>query len=194
MSKIIRKIHSLWGLFSRTVHRFFVEPFLKSAFGSCGKNVRVGKRCRISGIQNLYVGDKVALGADTRMMCTRAKIIMNDHIMFGPHVTVITGSHRTDLMGKYMIDVTDSEKLPENDRDVIIESDVWVGANCTILQGVTIGRGSVIAAGAVVTKDVPPYAIVGGVPAKVIKYRFTEEQIAEHEKLLYAACADEINT
>lgn len=60
---------------------------------------------------------------------------------------------------------------------VKIGSDVWVGAQATILSGVTIGDGAVIAAGAVVTKDVPPYAIVGGVPAKLIKYRFRQEVI-----------------
>lgn len=59
----------------------------------------------------------------------------------------------------------------------IIGNDVWIGANAIILQGVTIGDGAIIAAGAVVTKDVPPYAIVGGVPAKVIKYRFSDEVI-----------------
>lgn len=185
MSTIIRKIYRLWGIFTRVCHRLFVQPFLRSMFGSCGKNVIIGKRSHISGIQNLHVGNKVVLGTDARILCTRAKLIMKDHVMVGPHVTFITGSHRTDLIGKYMIDVTDAEKLPENDQDVVIESDVWIGANCTILQGVTIGRGAVIAAGAVVTKDVPPYAVVGGVPAKVIKYRFTEEEIVEHEKLLY---------
>jgi len=67
----------------------------------------------------------------------------------------------------------------------IIGNDVWIGANAIILQGVTIGDGAVIAAGAVVTKDVPPYAIVGGVPAKVIKYRFSDDVIL---KLLEIRC------
>ena len=67
---------------------------------------------------------------------------------------------------------------------VFIESDVWAGTNVTILKGVTIGRGSIIASGAVVTKSVPPYSIVGGVPAKVLKKRFDEETIEKHEKLL----------
>lgn len=67
---------------------------------------------------------------------------------------------------------------------MVIESDVWIGCNVTILKGVTIGRGSVIAAGAVVAKSCPPYSIVGGVPAKVIKERFTEEEIRKHEDIL----------
>lgn len=85
--------------------------------------------------------------------------------------------------------------------DIVIDDDVWIGYRSTILSGVHIGQGAVVAAGAVVTKDVPPYAIVGGVPAKVIKYRFspeiieelmlvdfsrlTEQDVAAHTKELY---------
>ena len=61
---------------------------------------------------------------------------------------------------------------------------MWVGCNAVILKGVRVGRGAVVGAGAVVTKDVPPYAIVGGNPGKVIRFRFTEEQIQEHERIL----------
>ena len=104
--------------------------------------------------------------------------------MFGPHVTMITGGHRTDVIGRYMIDITDKEKRPEDDRDIVIESDVWVGANATILRGVTVGQGSVIAAGAVVTRDVPPYSIVGGVPARVLKMRFDEQTQKKHIAML----------
>ncbi len=63
--------------------------------------------------------------------------------------------------------------------DIIVDDDVWIGYGATILSGVHIGQGAVVAAGAVVSKDVPPYAIVGGVPAKVIKYRFNQEMIHE---------------
>ena len=77
-------------------------------------------------------------------------------------------------------------KLPENDQDVIFVGVYWIGMNVSVLKGVTIGRGCIIAAGAVVNKSTPPpYSIVGGVPAKVLKMRFTPEQIKEHETILY---------
>lgn len=69
--------------------------------------------------------------------------------------------------------------------DIIVNDDVWIGDSALILSGVEIGQGAVIAAGAVVTEDVPPYAVVGGVPARVIKYRFTDEVIKELVKIDY---------
>lgn len=76
----------------------------------------------------------------------------------------------------------DKQKFEEHDLiqsnwGVVIGNDVWIGANVTLLEGVNIGDGSIIAAGAVVTKDVPPYAIVGGVPAKVLDFRFSDDKI-----------------
>lgn len=88
------------------------------------------------------------------------------------------------MVGKWITDYKTSDKRKEDDLPVVIESDVWVGTNVTILNGVKVGRGAIIAAGAVVVKDVPAYAIVGGVPAKVLKYRFAEEEIMEHESIL----------
>lgn len=75
--------------------------------------------------------------------------------------------------------IKDYCKWPTNDilQPVVIENDVWIGSNAVILQGVTIANGAIVAAGGVVTKDVPPYCIVGGVPARIIKKRFNEEQI-----------------
>lgn len=82
-----------------------------------------------------------------------------------------------------MIDVKD--KRPEDDQPVVIEEDVWVGARAMILKGVRIGRGAIIAAGAVVTRSVPPYAVAGGVPARVIKFRWPVDEILRHETALY---------
>lgn len=73
----------------------------------------------------------------------------------------------------------------EEYKKISIGNDVWVGARAVIVDGVSIGNGAIIAAGAVVTKDVPPYAIVGGVPAKIIKYRFSKDIINELESSLW---------
>jgi len=70
--------------------------------------------------------------------------------------------------------------------DIIVKDDVWIGYRSIILSGVTIGQGAVVAAGSVVTKDVPPYAIVGGNPAKIIKYRFSDNKIKELLKIDYS--------
>lgn len=76
--------------------------------------------------------------------------------------------------------------------DIILDDDVWIGYNVTILSGVHIGQGAIVAAGAVVTKDVPPYAIVGGVPAKVIKYRFSSDVVEQLMQLDYGKLTDEL--
>ena len=137
----------------------------------------------LKGLWNMSVGDGSSIPKGSTFYCTEAPLTIGKKVIFGPHPTIITGDHRIDVVGKFIIDSHD--KLPLNDAPVIIEDDVWTGANVTILKGVTIGRGSVIAAGAVVTKSCPPYSIIGGVPAKVLKFRFTVDEVMEHERLLY---------
>jgi acetyltransferase-like isoleucine patch superfamily enzyme len=97
---------------------------------------------------------------------------------------MLGGFHPVDHVTTYPLRINlgiegggkDGNPVPSGDTTV--GSDVWTGYGCWILGGVTIGDGAVVATGAVVTKDVPPYAIVGGVPAKVLRYRHSEEQIA----------------
>lgn len=78
-------------------------------------------------------------------------------------------------------------KIDGDDGLVLIEDDVWIGSNAMIISGgknITVGEGSIIAAGAVVTKDVAPYTIVAGIPAKYIKNRFSEDQLSLHKQLI----------
>lgn len=141
---------------------------------------------------NIYIGNHVSIGYGADFVATRSKIIIKDHVVFAPKVSIRGGNHRTDIIGRYIDTITDDEKLPENDKDVILEGDNWIGMNVTILQGVTIGRGAVIAAGSVVTKSVPPYSIIGGVPSKILKYRWDIDTIIKHESILYET-KDRIN-
>ena len=158
-------------------------PVWKRCMKHCGKGVYIRPMSSdFKGLWNLSVGDGTSIPKGSTIYCTDAPCTIGKKVLFGPNPTIITGDHRIDVIGKYIMDST--EKLPENDAPVVIEDDVWTGANVTILKGVTIGRGSVIAAGAVVTKSFPPYSIIGGVPAKVLKMRFTEEEIEEHEEKL----------
>ena len=168
---------------SRVLNKLIVSPIKKTALGSCGKNVTLGRGLKMSGPENIFLGNNVAIGEDARFMCTRAQIHIGENVMFGPGVTCITGKHRTDIVGRYMMSVTDNEKRPEDDRNIVFEGDNWIGANVTILRGVVIGEGAVVAAGAVVTHNVPAYSIVGGVPARVIKMRFTDEEFEQHKHI-----------
>lgn len=158
-------------------------PFYKKSMKYCGKNVYFRPTSsNLKGLWNMSIGDETSIPKGATFYCTEAELKIGKKVIFGPNPTIITGDHRIDVLGKYIID--NHEKLPQNDAPVIIEDDVWCGANVTILKGVTIGRGSVIAAGSVVTKSCPSYSIIGGVPAKILKRRFTTEQIKEHEKIL----------
>lgn len=117
-------------------------------------------------------------------MTTLAKVKIGNNVMFGPNVTILSGNHRINYLGKCMTEVHDCDKEGIEDKDIILEDDNWIGANATILKGVIIGKGAVVAACALVTKDVPAYSIVGGIPAKVIKMRFSREEIVKHEDMI----------
>lgn len=163
----------------------FLAFFYKRAMRSCGRGVYLRpSSCDFKGLENLSVGDGTSIPKGSVIYCTEAPCTIGKKVVFGPRPTIITGDHRIDVIGKHLIDVSLEEKLPENDLPVTIEDGCWIGANVTILKGVTIGRGSVVAAGAVVTKSCDPYSIIGGVPAKLIKMRFTPEEIIKHEETL----------
>lgn len=106
-------------------------------------------------------------------------VCAGNYVMFGPRVVIVGKDHRFDKPG---VPTIFSGRPPS--ANTYIEDDVWVGANATIIAGVRIGRGAIVAAGAVVTRDVPAYAIVGGVPARVIGMRFDESEIEIHDEML----------
>jgi len=155
----------------------------KLKFAVCGDNITIGNNCSFSH-GNIHLGDNVFIGEYASFISSISKIYIGSNVMFGPHVTIRGGDHRTDLLGKYMIEVKESEKKPENDKDVYIEDDTWIGSNVTILKGVRIGTGSVVGACSVVTKDIPPYTIHVGCAGIKEKPRFNDDRIIIHNKLI----------
>lgn len=168
----------------RRIRRRFLEVLFRPRFAAYGSGFRFDPDGLYS-FATISVADNVNLGIRPTLIASRSHICIGSHVMFGPEVTIFGGNHRIDVIGQLMISITDSDKRPEDDKGVVIEDDVWIGTRAIILHGVTIGRGAVVAAGAIVVRDVPPYAIVAGVPAQVIKFRWDVETILAHEELLY---------
>lgn len=118
--------------------------------------------------EGLVIGNNVGI-AQNCFIQVRGKVIIGNNVIFGPGVSIFSESHNFD-----------NPDLPvsvqgETRKGVIVEDGVWVGTRAIILDDVTIGKNSIVAAGSVVNKDVPPYTIVGGVPAKIIKCRKMNE-------------------
>lgn len=110
------------------------------------------------------------------------KLIIGNFVSIGKNVTfILGGNHQISTITNYPLFSSFIERSPIKDAltkgPITIEDEVWIGFGVIILSGIKIGKGALIAAGAIVTKDIPPYAIAGGNPARIIKYRFTDEII-----------------
>lgn len=163
----------------------YVMPY-RYKFGSKGENVIIQPPCQISGANNIYLGDNVSIGSFSVLNAPSTKIIIKRNSYSGPRLFISTGNHYLKK-GYFSRLLTNDDKKKDSvslNWDVVIEEDVWLGANVTILCK-HVGRGAVIAAGAVCTKDIPPYSVWGGVPSRFLYFRFSIEDIIEHEAALY---------
>lgn len=127
----------------------------------CGKGVNIEKNALFS--HKVSLGDYSGIGVSAKIY---GRCTIGNYVMMGEDCTIITRNHSFDRTDIPMMEQGFAEEKP-----VVIGNDVWIGDRVTILPGVKIGDGSIVAAGSVVTHNVPAYAIVGGVPAKVLKFR-----------------------
>lgn len=132
---------------------------------------------------NVHMGDYSSVGIDSKI----SNAIIGRYTVIAREVYVGVGAHPTNFLTAHSIFYKNSpwgfhpewvKRIDYNESPVChIGNDVWIGTRAIIMDGVNVSDGAIVAAGSVVTKDVPPYAVVGGVPAKVIKYRFPQEMI-----------------
>lgn len=160
-----------------------------SKYPNVSNTAVLGFRNIIGNPRNLYMDNNTSLKRDNVIMNGRACFRLKKWSGAAEELMVITGNHMS-VVGLSLKQVTDEVKNEldtqnEYDKDVLVDEDVWIGARVTILSGAHIGRGAEIGTCAVVRGKVPPYAVVIGNPAKVVGFRFTPEEIIEHEKVLY---------
>lgn len=128
----------------------------------CGENVNIEHGADIGGGGHLEIGDNSGIGVN----CFVKKAIIGANVMMGPEVVFLINNHDFSEPDTPLTETGTIEFDP-----VFIDDNVWIGTRSIILPGKKIGKNAIIGAGSVVTKDVPPYAIVGGNPAKTIRYR-----------------------
>lgn len=177
----IFKLFIIFEYFFKKIKEFY----WKSKFEKFGKNSTIGRLSMISHPEKISIGNKVQIqqgvilrpGKDSQIeigdesginpyVCIYGKVKIGKFAMIAPHVMIAGGNHVINELNKPMIKINKSKNI-----GVIIEDDVWIGANSVILDGVNIGHGAVIAAGSIVTKNVEPYDIIAGTPAKKINNR-----------------------
>jgi acetyltransferase-like isoleucine patch superfamily enzyme len=173
LRRFLHCLHRLWAVRANVSvgRRFHVGPgsvLWASTSLVLGDDVYVGKHCTIE--VNGYIGDGV--------------MIANNVGIVGRHDHDVSAVGRTVRRSPWIGDRMGTQ--PAQDEQVLIEGDNWLGFGAIVLSGVTIGRGAIIAAGSVVTRDVAPYAIVAGVPARQVGTRFSPGEILSHEAMLQA--------
>lgn len=156
----------LKAIFTSFLYYLHEHVLWRKRINSKDGNYRIHARASIRYAEHIHIGSNVRITMDCCVWAEKnSKIVIGDNVLIGPGVKIFTGNHGISDNG---IPITFQERV---EADIIIGNDVWIGANSVITSGVKLNDGAIIAAGAVVTKDVPAKAIFGGVPAKLIKYR-----------------------
>lgn len=155
-----------------------------SDFGSAGNNSKVGFPVYISSVETVHLEDNTVLrGGVSIQNNTNEHVYIKKYTVISRDVTIVTNNHRSTVGIPQCL--LGASHINDISRNLIIGEDVWVGTKATILSGADLGRGCIVGACSLVTKPVPPYALVVGSPAKIIGVKFSLDQIIEHEKALY---------
>ena len=175
ISWIYQKTNVIISFYEKNLFAYHANDavFLKSDTLSGPWKISLGKNSHIFGNSKILIS---SFGEE-------GKLIVKENVCIAQGLTVITGNHKRTV-GKLIKDNM-LQHITDINSDIIVDNDVWIGANVSLLPGIHIGRGANIGTGAVVRISVPPYAIVLGNPAKIVGFCFSPEEVIEHEKILY---------
>lgn len=171
-----------YTLLYRFLRKLFSFIYVKK-FNKYGTNINFDPISSTFSYSNINIGKNVFIGKGAFFSASHSKIIIGENVMFGPEVHIYGGNHVFNQVGVFMHQIM--KNTDHIDEDIIIEDDVWIGGKVIILSGVVIGRGAIVGAGSIVTKNIKPYSIAAGNPAKQVQMRFSDHEIKMHEKKLY---------
>ena len=183
IDKIILKIYSIiYGNYKTNSERWYFTQdkisllpsvgigakrrtlFYVKTLQECGSNLQVMPGFIVKFPERLFIGNNVTINRNV-FITARDNVYIGDNVLIGQNTIINSGNHG------FLDPNIPINMQGQSSEKIIIENDVWIGANCSVLKGVKIGNGAVVGAGSVVTKDIEPYTIVGGIPAKKIKNR-----------------------
>ena len=157
---------------------------LRSQFGYCAQNAAIKYPIRVYSPKNLFIYENTLISEDTSIINSkREKVIIKKYTGIAARTTFVTNNHVSTVSIPFSL--LAPSHINDKSADIIVEEDCWIGTGAIILAGAHLGRGSIVGAGSIVNKKIPPYAIVAGCPAKIIAVKFSIPQIIEHEKALY---------
>lgn len=165
----------------KMVRALAVDNIDIARFEHCGNHVDVGTNNTLVP-ENIVADDFTRIQNMVNMISYHGKLKIGKYSCIGSQCIIIPGSHTPTVgLPQYLSKL----HINDEDRHITIHEDCWIGAGCIILSRAEFGRGCVVGAGSIVTKQVPPYAVAVGSPLKIVASRFTKEQILAHERILY---------
>lgn len=173
-NKIVNRISSV--LQQRKMNK------LRRQFGRIGNHTYVKLNSQLVP-KNMFLDDYVVIQDHVNFISNTGRLFVGKYSVISAGCIIIPGKHHLKVGMPFYVNT--QYHLCDEDMDIIVGEDCWIGAGSILLPGVTIGRGAVVGAGSVVTKDIPPYAVVAGAPAKIIAKRMTEDEVLVHEMAIY---------
>lgn len=175
----------VFGMFRRVKNHLSKKKqhvFSASKYGRIGEHtiVKPGSQLIPS---NMYLDDYVLIQNGNNFISHKGKLIVRKYSVISSGCIIIPSTHKLKVGVPFYL--TAQEHVGDVDYDIVIDEDCWIGAGCILLPNIHIGRGAVVGAGTVVTRDIPPYSVVVGVPAKIIASKFDLKSCIQHESKIY---------